>query len=202
MTILRAYSLFEAKEFDDEQRVITGWATTPTPDRAKDIVEPLGVQVASDIPLFLYHDSWQTVGRTQFGKPTSKGIPYTARLPKVIEAGRLKDRIDEAWQMLKYRLITGVSIGFRALDDGWEMMKDGGIRYLKTEVLELSLVPIPMNAEANVATIKSADQAIRRAASGARPVVRLDPAPAATGNSADPGASGQQQRRKGVVYLK
>jgi hypothetical protein len=48
-------------------------------------------------------------------------------------------------------------------------------------------------------SIKSADMAIRRAASGARPVVRLDTAPAASGGNS-PGDSGKQ-RRKGVVYL-
>lgn len=197
----RAYSLLEAKQFDDEQRIVTGMATTPTPDRADDVVDPFGVSVANDIPLFLYHDSKLTVGRVKFGKPTAKGIPYEARLPKVSEMGRLRDRVDEAWQMLKYGLITGVSIGFRPLKDGYENLKTGGIKYLKTEVLELSLVPIPMNAEATVAAIKAADQALRRAALGSRPVVRLDPSPAVSGTT-DPGASGTAQtRRKGVVYL-
>jgi len=197
----RAYSLLEQKQFNDEMRVITGIATTPTPDRVKDVVDPFGVEVANDIPLFMYHDSTQTVGRVKFGKPTAKGIPYEARLPKVLEDGCLKERVDEAWQMLKYGLITGVSIGFRVLENGYEIMKNGGIKYLRTEVLELSLVPVPMNAQATVATIKAADQAIRRAALGSRPVVRLDPPPAVSGTS-DPGASGTAQtRRSGVVYL-
>jgi HK97 family phage major capsid protein len=36
-------------------------------------------------------------------------------------------------------------------------MKDGGIHFLKTELLELSLVTIPANAEASIATIKAFD---------------------------------------------
>ncbi|WP_395406292.1 HK97 family phage prohead protease [Pseudoduganella sp. UC29_106] len=202
MTMQRAYSLLEVKEFDEEQRVIHGMATTPTPDRTGDIVEPMGIQVAPDIPLFLYHDSHLTVGRVKFGKPTKQGVPYEASLPKVVELGNLRDRVDEAWQMLKYKLITGVSIGFRVIDGAYEILKGGGIRFLKTEVLELSLVPIPMNAEATITSIKSADEAIRRAAfgnNGSR-VVRLS---AEDISKSSPGASGTEKPRlPGVVYLK
>jgi HK97 family phage major capsid protein/HK97 family phage prohead protease len=154
----RAYSILSVKSIDDDLRVIRGVATTPSVDREGDIIEPMGVKVASDIPLFLYHDSKQVVGRAKFGKATKDGIPFEATLPHVKEAGRLKDRVDEAWQMVKYRLITGVSIGFQAAMDSIERMKDGGIRFLESEVLELSLVPIPANAEATIHSIKSIDK--------------------------------------------
>lgn len=184
----RAYSLLEVKDYDDEKRVLSGIATSPSVDRMGDVVEMDGVQVAADIPLFLYHDSTKTVGRAQFGKPTKKGIPFTAQLPKVIEEGLLKQRVDEAWQMLRYKLINAVSIGFRALE--YSFIEGGGIRFIETEVMELSLVPIPAqpdavihsikNAdpaarEALISQIKSADQAARRTVSGAqgaRPAVR------------------------------
>lgn len=176
----RAYSIVEnikATEEGDE-RVIRGIATTPSVDRMGDIVDPMGVQVAGDIPLFLYHDSWQTVGRAKLGKATKDGIPFEARLPMVKEMGRLKDRVDEAWQMLKYRLITGVSIGFNAIEEAF--MKEGGYRFLKTEVLELSLVPIPANADALITTVKSICEGHRAA---------LGPPPDPSGR---PGASGQR----------
>ena len=65
----------------------------------------------------------------------------------------------------------------------------------------VSSVTIPANADCSITAIKSADQAIRRAALGARPVVRLDPAGAA--GIQVPGASGDTaNRRKGVIYLK
>ena len=57
MTIHRAFSALEVKGMDDEQRVITGLATSPVPDRAKDVVDPFGCRYAKSIPLFLYHDS-------------------------------------------------------------------------------------------------------------------------------------------------
>jgi HK97 family phage prohead protease len=212
----RAYSLLTVKDFSDEQRVIRGIATSPRPDRVGDVVEPMGVSVAADIPLFLYHDSKKTVGRARFGKPTKDGIPFEATLPKVTEAGALKDRVDEAWQMVRYGLITAVSIGFRVLNSKVESLKDGGLRFLETEVMELSLVPVPAQPDAVIQSvksadpaareilieqIKSADQAARRAASGASgglPVVRLDPVASA---ATPPGASGNPTRRKGVVYL-
>ena len=151
----KAFSLLEIKSLDNEARIIRGIATTPTPDRIGDIIEPLGVKVASDIPLFLYHDSQKVVGRAQFGKATRAGIPFEAMLPKVIEAGTLQDRIEEAWQTVKYGLITGVSIGFKAVQDKVEMLKTGGLRFLETEVLELSLVPVPANSEAVIQTFKA-----------------------------------------------
>jgi HK97 family phage prohead protease len=171
----RAYSIVNIKEVDEERRVIRGIATTPSVDRVGDIVEPGGVRVASDIPLFLYHDSKQTVGRARLGKGSKTGIPFEASLPHVKEAGRLKDRVDEAWQMLKYRLITGVSIGFNVLNENYERMKDGGLRFLETEILELSLVPIPANADATITSIKSI---ALQAASGR---THSDPSPAVVG---------------------
>lgn len=154
----RAYALLNIKGLDDEQRVIRGIATTPTPDRVGDSVDQYGVTVADDIPLFLYHDSTQTVGRVKFGKPTKEGIPFEARIPKVNEPGRLKDRLDEAWQMVRHGLINAVSIGFRPLENAIEQLKAGGLRFLKTEVLELSLVPVPAQPEAVIQGWKSMSQ--------------------------------------------
>ncbi|HFX3240131.1 TPA: phage major capsid protein [Pseudomonas aeruginosa] len=171
----RAYSVLEVKALDDGQRVITGIATTPTPDRVGDIVEPLGVEFKNPLPLLWQHDHDKPVGTVKFDKPTAKGITFTAKLADVQEEGKLKERIDEAWQSLKANLVRGVSIGFRPLEYSW--MDDGGIRFLQTEVYELSLVTIPCNVEATISTIKSLDRE-RLAALGHKevPVVRITPA--------------------------
>ena len=71
--------------------------------------------------------------------------------------------------------MRAVSIGFRSIEHAF--MKDGGIRFLKTEVLELSLVTIPANAEATITAVKSIDRNLR-AASGRT----VKPAPGATGH--------------------
>jgi HK97 family phage major capsid protein/HK97 family phage prohead protease len=164
----RAYSVLTIKSVDAERRVITGVATTPTPDRVGDVVEPKGARFAASLPLLLHHDSRLPVGTAKFGSPTNAGIPFEASFPTIDEPGALRDRIAEAWQSVKTGLIRGVSIGFRVLQDGMELMKDGGYRFTKTEILELSLVAIPANAEATIMSIKSLDSAAR-AASGQSP---------------------------------
>lgn len=130
-----------------------------------DVIEPLGVRYKNPLPLLLFHDAQRPVGTVKFSKPTDDGIAFEARLPEIDEPGTLRDRIAEAWQSVKAGLVKGVSIGFRPLDDGVELLRSGGVRFTKTEVLELSLVTIPANAAAVIQTIKSFD-APHLAASG------------------------------------
>jgi len=154
----RAYSTLETKAIDPVRRTLEGIASTPTTDRAGDVIEPLGATFAPDLPLLLFHDTQQPVGRVTL-RATATGITFQAALPEIATAGRLRDRVDEAWQSVQAGLIRGVSIGFRTLNDGIEMMKGGGLRFTKTEILELSLVAIPANADAQIATIKAIDRA-------------------------------------------
>ena len=152
----RAYSVLDVKAVNAETRTITGWATTPGVDRVGDVVEPLGVQYKNPLPLLWQHDHQQPVGLVQFGKPTAKGVPFTATFAEVTEPVGLFNRIEEAWQSVKAGLVRAVSIGFRDL--GSEPIKGSwGTRFLKTEVYELSLVTIPANAEATITSIKSFD---------------------------------------------
>jgi HK97 family phage major capsid protein/HK97 family phage prohead protease len=154
----RAYSLLEVKSVEDEQRIIRGLATSPSPDRLGDIVEPLGVSFKNPLPLLWQHDSKRPVGTVKFEAPTADGIEFEARLPRVEEPPSLKDRIDTAWGEIKAGLVRGVSIGFRALETS--MLKDGsGMRFIKSEVLELSLVSVPAHPAAQISLIKSLDLA-------------------------------------------
>lgn len=154
----RAYALLTVKAVDTDKRTITGIATTPEPDRMGDVVEPLGVEFKNPLPLLLFHDSRKPVGFATFKKPTADGIAFTASLPTIDEPGTLRDRVEEAWQSLKAGLIGGVSIGFRAIEEAF-MKETGGIHFLRSEVVELSLVTIPANAQATILTVKSLDQA-------------------------------------------
>jgi HK97 family phage prohead protease len=173
-TVNRAYARIEVKAVTDEDaREIRGTATTPTADRMGDIVEPLGIAFASPMPLLWQHRHDQPVGHAWFDKATKDGITFRARLASVAEPGKLKDRLDEAWQSLKAGLVGAVSIGFRALEIEPLNAKDpwGPVRFVKSEVLELSLVTVPANAEATITQIRSID----RAASGRKAVVYLTP---------------------------
>src|SRR5215471_393273 len=154
----RAYAVLHVKGVEDERRLITGIASTPQPDRMGDIVEPLGITFTNPLPLLLYHNTQKPVGSVTFDPPTAAGLTFTATLPKVHEAGVVHDRIEEAWQSLKAGLLAGVSIGFRAIEEAWNK-ETQGFHFLKTEVLELSLVAIPANAGATVQMIKALDRA-------------------------------------------
>lgn len=172
----RAYSLLEIKAVDDDARVITGIATTPAPDRMDDVVEPKGAQFKLPIPFLWQHNHEQPVGQVTKAVVTAAGIEVTVELAKVDEPGTLKDRLDEAWQSIKAKLVRGLSIGFSPIESA-NIDGSWGRRFLKWEWLELSAVTVPANSQASIQTIKSIDRE-QRAATGkpALPVVRITPA--------------------------
>lgn len=169
----RAFSVLNIKAVDEEKRLITGIATTPTPDRMDDIVEPKGAQFTLPIPFLWQHNHSAPIGHVIDAKVTAAGIDVTIQLAQIDEPGTLRDRLEEAWQSIKSGLVRGLSIGFSpiesaSIDGTW------GYRFLKWDWLELSAVTIPANAEANIQTVKSFDRQ-QRAASGhsVLPVVRM-----------------------------
>src|SRR5688572_6735634 len=152
----RAYSVLTIKSVNADQRVITGIATTPTPDRMGDILEPLGVTYTNPLPLLFHHDPTQPVGTVTFDRPTAKGITFTASIPLITEPGRVRDRVEEAWQSVKAGLIRGMSVGLQPLETKPHKSGGRGVHILKSLIAELSLVTIPANIEATVLTVKSA----------------------------------------------
>lgn len=191
----RAYSFLEIKAVNDGERVITGIATTPSPDRMGDVVEPMGAEFAAEIPALWQHNHDEPVGHVRLGRPTPKGIPFTITLAKTDEPGALKERLDEAWQSVKLKLVRAVSIGFRAIE--YALMEGGGVRFLKTEILELSLVTVPANADCTITSIKSIDTT-QRAASG-QSAGEIDLSGATLVAPASPGASGKSATAAPVV---
>lgn len=151
----RAYSVLTVKAVEEDQRIIRGTATTPSPDRMGDVVEPLGIKFKNPLPLLHQHRSSEPVGTVKFDKPTKDGIEFEARLPKVDEPPSLKDRVDSAWAEVKLGLVRAVSIGFRPIE--YSFMDDGGVHFLECEVLELSLVTIPAQQDATIQVIRSID---------------------------------------------
>lgn len=177
----RAYSVLEIKAVSDDERIIEGIASTPSPDRAGDVVEPMGAKFSLPMPLLWQHNHGEPVGFVEYAEPTAKGIKFRARIVKVDEPGELKNLVDRAWQSVKSQLVRGVSIGFKALK--YKMLDDGsGIRFSEWSWLELSLVTIPANAEATISRIKSIDHDLL-SASGQKKAVP-DTKPAALGKSA------------------
>lgn len=178
----RAYSLLEVKGFDPARRTITGIASTPAPDRRDDILEPSGATFRNPIPLLLHHDQQRPVGDATL-TATADAILFEARLATVETPGPLRDRLEETWQLLTAGLLKAVSVGFRPLKDGLKVLKNGGLHFLKTEIVELSFVCVPANIEATILSVKTLDAPHLAAtghhlpgAAGSLPIVRAEKA--------------------------
>lgn len=179
----KAYSQLTVKSVSEDERIITGIASTPSPDRADDVVVPTGVKFALPIPLLWQHDHSQPIGEVTAAAVSESGIEITAKLASIDEPGPLQDRLNEAWQSIKSGLVKGLSIGFRGLQvepnpnsDRW------GLIFRSWEWFELSAVTVPANADASITSIKRIAKTAAEehsAASGAEPQAAVDPATAA-----------------------
>lgn len=180
----KAYSVLDIKTVDEDRRILEGIATTPAPDRINDVVVPEGIEFKLPFPLLYQHNASKPIGSVTEAKVTSAGMKIKAIIAKPGVAGF----IDEAWALIKSGLVRGLSIGFRSLEESWDKQL-GGYRYLRTELLELSAVTIPANAEATITAVKSADGAPAALGQRARESVAIDC------KTNPPGASGQTKER-------
>jgi HK97 family phage major capsid protein/HK97 family phage prohead protease len=153
------------------------------------VVEPKGAKFNLPLPFLWQHQSGQPIGHVIAAKVTAAGIEIRAQLANLTEPGKLKDRLDEAWQTIKAGLVRGLSIGFSPIEyepldpkRPWDAQ-----RFMTWEWLELSAVTIAANADASIQTIKSIDTAQRAASGNQRTgAVRLDTSPGASGTKATP----------------
>lgn len=194
----RAYGQIEMKSVDDDKRIIEGVATTLTADRYGDVVEPSGAEYKLPMPFLMMHNSREPIGHVIDAKASKTGITIRAQLVKISEPGALKERLDEAWQLIKSGLVRGLSIGFSPIESA-RIKESYSEHYLKWAWLETSACVIAANADASITAIKSADQAARRATHGA-PSARIVRPNA--GKSGSPDASGTQQpaQRRRVFF--
>jgi len=170
----------EVKGLNEGERMISGIATTPSVDHVGDVVESMGAKYATpvSIPLLWMHQHSQPVGTVTHVTKTDRGISFQARIAKVEEPGKLKDRVDEAWQTVRAGLVKGVSIGFTPIKDQYEMIKGGGIRFKEWNWHELSLVTVPAQSEATIQLIRSLDTQALQAATGQKQSPRVEQNPA------------------------
>lgn len=146
-SILKASSIITVKSFDPEQGIIRGIATTPKTDRDGDIVIPEGAVFELPLPLLFNHDPNQPIGHVIEATATKAGVEIVAKVAKDATA-----KIAEIWQMIKSGLVSGFSVGFRALE---AEPIETGFKFNKWQWLELSAVTIPANTEAAIQVVKS-----------------------------------------------
>ncbi|WP_213841838.1 phage major capsid protein [Enterobacter hormaechei] len=179
MTLKRACTLMTVKSVNEDERIITGIASTPSPDRDGDIMEPEGAKFRSDTPFLWQHDRSQPIG-TCTPKMVKEGLQITAKLVKPTPdmPSQLIARLDEAWASIKAGLVRGLSIGFRPIE--YSFLDEGGIRFLSWDLLEVSAVTIPANAECSIQTVKSFDCQFLAASGNEKPVVKTSKTAGAT----------------------
>jgi HK97 family phage prohead protease len=127
-----------------------------------DIVEPRGMIFALPVSLLWQHKADEPIGLVTAATVLDSGIRISAKLATGTHSKRLKARLDEAWSLLSEGVVRGLSVGFRVLESA--PLKNGGTRFIATELLEVSCVSIPAHALATIEQIKGADRLLRRAA--------------------------------------
>ena len=156
--------------------MLEGIASTPAADRTGDVMEPAGAQFTLPMPLLWQHKHDRPIGHVLSARVTDAGILVRAQIAKGIPF------VDEAWSLIKARLVGGLSIGWRPLEAPEPIQQRGqtvGLRFKRWEWLELSAVTVPMNAQTSILSVKSIDAADRAALGIRSPVIT-------------PGASGSQ----------
>ena len=150
------YSLLTIKSVNDEQWILEGLATTPTPDRVDDVVEPKGAQFTLPVPFLWQHNRDQPIGNVIEAVITDEGIQVKIQLvkPSEVESPELKALLQKAWDSIKTGLVRGLSVGIRGLEIA-DIQGTWGVRFLKWDWYELSAVTIAANQEATITSIKS-----------------------------------------------
>ncbi len=126
------------KSFNEAEGIFVGIASTPAPDRVKDVVEPNGAVFTLPLPLLAFHNHEKVIGTVEQATITDAGIEVVCRVLKDIT-----QEAKEIWGLIQNGAMKGLSIGFKPTES--EPLNNGGYRFKKYEWLELSVVPVAMN---------------------------------------------------------
>ena len=132
---------------------ITMRLTTLTVDRHGEVVKPDGVILKNYIknPIVLFQHGWSEQGMIPIGRILPDTIVVTK---KYIDASIMFDENDEFAAKVADKLRNGFlnagSIGFRRIETSEEpiLAHQSGVTFIKWELYEFSIVPIPANPEA------------------------------------------------------
>ena len=127
------------------------------PDRGGDVVRAGAFarslkRGARAVPLLWQHDAGRPVGRIEYLKEDRRGLRVIARLSGG-RAGR------EAAALLKEGALAGLSFGFRVRNARGDDSARPGLRELTDlDLVEISLVTLPMQPRARVHAVEGGDQ--------------------------------------------
>jgi HK97 family phage prohead protease len=138
-----AGTIEKAAGLDDRQIRIK--VSTPADDRCGDVMEPEGCVLDNyrNNPIVLAsHDPEHPIGTADV-TVTPQGLEALI----TFAAAGISAKADEYCGLAKSGVLRAASIGFDPIE-GQPIKATGGTRYTKWELLEMSLVSVPMNAEA------------------------------------------------------
>lgn len=140
--------------------VIEGIASTEHVDRVNDIVDRSAMMghKPQDVRMLWQHDAKQPIGRWTDFEMRKEGLWVRGEILLETRAGR------EAYELLRAGALNGLSIGYKVLPGGSEMVRkmvNGAsrrIRHIKKLFLgEISIVTVQCNPYATVSSVKSID---------------------------------------------
>lgn len=140
--IYKSYSIGKDIEINDKENTIAGYITTQSPDRVRDEVTTLGINLDNykSNPIVLFnHDYNLIVGKCiEMRHEDGKLYAKTQFAPT--------EFAQEKKTLAKSGFLNTFSIGFKSIK--YTVKDDGGWIFNESELLEYSLVTVPMNAEA------------------------------------------------------
>jgi len=137
------------------------------PDRIGDVIEKGAFASAQmPLPLLFAHDDRMVLGSWSEAKETDEGLELKGSL-LINEVANAR----EVHALVKAGAITGISVGF--IPKKQKPRKGGGRTISELELLECSLVAIPMHPQARVRNAKDALAALRIAAAIHRTTANL-----------------------------
>lgn len=153
MDVRKNYSIEEYKEIGDESIQIM--ASDETVDRDADIIMADGWSTAnwlnSGSLLYGHQPHELPIGTAESAQIINKKLVVTSKLAKK----GTSEWHDAIRSLVEQKILRGVSVGFQAKE--WTDNANGGKTFMKQELLEVSLTPIPANPSAKV-LIKSYTQ--------------------------------------------
>jgi len=149
--LLRKQYVARVKAEDGDSRKVSITISTKALDRHRDTVDPLGIDTANyeknPVVLWAHANYIPPIARSVSLKANSKALRSIAEfMPAEMSAFA-----DSIYQMVKGGWINAASIGFLPKQDGYEYDAERmGFDFLKSELLEYSIVPVPANPQALV----------------------------------------------------
>ncbi|ULO22978.1 HK97 family phage prohead protease [Methylocystis sp. SB2] len=144
-----------AKVGDRQIRVVV---STPTPDRVGDVMEPMGCDLTAyrKNPICLRdHNRTQPIGTATVDVSAERVDALITFAPEGVS-----EDADEVCALVKAGVVSAVSPGFIPMETA--PLKGGGMHVKKWQLLEISIVTVPCNADAVILERTLDPEAARR----------------------------------------